>query len=1187
MADAVFLQRNKARPKKASVPPPPPPPRRTPVPKTPSPMPPPPPVPESQLPSPKPEQHIRPIERPIVKKPLPQTPLETDIQSSPPPVEIAPQPPPIPDASKPRSTPLQSQPQGDNEERPLVQGRISVWDADAAGVYELQSPPQPTANTRDTQSDPHMTAKDNDAPKLVSTSGQKQRDHEQPVLTGSIGLNVANSTQPVKQDPEIPVVKVLEGTHVPSDTASLAGFRNQLELAFEGKGIVEEDEHPSARSCSPHKASDQGTGTYDVGAGTEEVQSRVEALGASSDAVETAQEGSHQIEHQSVPIASETLSIHSSVEMYDASVRALSLKETSRPPSSQTAERPNPDQVIARGPIDDEMEAEEEGLSILGHQLAAKHDETEGVAVNNVESAAISRKDSAASEAEQDTSRHGKESSIADTASPSEPVSTPQIIMTLSQDEIDGQAGLEVHQPESVVQFPTIPASPSRAPPPPPTRVAPIPVNTFANSPPDEALSRDSGIDFSIASSGRDSSVFEEASTVSSSERSVDNTISTLQKSTSNTTATSIGTEGPIGAREQAQVDLRRLQNELAAAKKRGDSQAAQQSLHKSIEVIQRTYLATATPTAAKKSPILKGRTSFRRISSLVSSSNSSALSDAAIFGDVHSMRALLDAKANPNVRGKSLMTPLMLSACNGHLKCLELLKQRGADEFAVDSKGRNVLHLAVASKRVEVLRWLLTAYPPSRPPQPKHRASILVKATDSLTSRSPKDLREASDAEGSKPLHVAVEKEDEKILNALLRAGVNIESKNNWGRTALHQAIISNRRTSFDVLLQNGASSNVADAGSMSPLHWAAKTGHAEMMQTLLAKGADRHAYDNEGNQPMHQAAWVGQRLGIETLLAERKDLDSLTKQGESLLHIACLNGNIELATYLLQNNVEVNPWAKPPSRLLDSLDEFRVPLTTLTPLHYACCKASFEMVSLLLDHEAWVNAATPEGVTALMMATESEETNIVNLLLSRGAKVNASMPGTLRTALHIAARRGDLETVQQLCRAGANRSARTNASSGNYGRTPQEEAMAKCTDKPKKVAVEEYFATIRQNTYKNTRIREIGERGRTSQPSIDFARPRMTAPSLDVRAAGPITYAPWGQQNGIPIQGAPYGFPQQWSATYPPFVQQVPGPVQYPWYDPNPQTHVESPPPYQPGSNMSARLASQAPVHRPEDPS
>ncbi|WP_420869061.1 ankyrin repeat domain-containing protein, partial [Corynebacterium phoceense] len=122
------------------------------------------------------------------------------------------------------------------------------------------------------------------------------------------------------------------------------------------------------------------------------------------------------------------------------------------------------------------------------------------------------------------------------------------------------------------------------------------------------------------------------------------------------------------------------------------------------------------------------------------------------------STKALLKARVNIDARGKAFMTPLMLAAMNGQVECMAVLRQHGADEFAVDAKGRSVLHLAVASNRPPVVRWLLNAYPPPRPQQLKQRPSIQSKATESLMTRSPKNLREASDAEGSRPIHISVE---------------------------------------------------------------------------------------------------------------------------------------------------------------------------------------------------------------------------------------------------------------------------------------------------------------------------------------------------------------------------------------------------------------------------------------------
>ena len=251
-----------------------------------------------------------------------------------------------------------------------------------------------------------------------------------------------------------------------------------------------------------------------------------------------------------------------------------------------------------------------------------------------------------------------------------------------------------------------------------------------------------------------------------------------------------------------------------------------------------------------------------------------------------------------------------------------------------------------------------------------------------------------------------------------------------------------------------------------MSALHWAARSGQVAMIAALLEKGASRLDHDNAGYEPIHQAAAGGHILAVEALLIEGSELDRPTKRGEnrngeSLLHIASLHNHLNLARYLLKNGVQVNQWSDraqtgsyhPRAKLLGS---------SLTPLHYACCLGLFEMAVLLIDHNAMVNAATEDGYTPLMMAVEAENTDLVALLHNRGAKVNASLPGTLSTALHMAARRGDLATVQELIRAGADFRAR--AGKYSYKNTALE-TCDECVDKRKRDEVVQYLSIIHHN--------------------------------------------------------------------------------------------------------------------------
>lgn len=1263
----------------AKAPPPPPPPRRKRV------------APSIR----EPEQSPPKSESPPLPAPDHSLPPEPPAASAPeqslPSPEIAPQPPPLPTRPKRKSeASSQTRMRAPSQENPRSQGRINVWDflgpgqqaeasdsfamvmADSAPVFELPAEPSPANITLQEPSKVSATVFGPVDSSLPAQTSIREFQASETLAMPSSYENLTNGETPAIR-PRIEVEKHLAMIHEPP--SSLDGFKNQLALAFEDSSPSQSSSSGLRLSFTPSEPKDSplALDVEEASSPTEEMKTSNE-LAKEEEALHTektldeiaegpaigtgvhnhegvdqdrkyAEETIYINDEIDVPatssepkqVAYQRMSITSSVDLYEASVRNVPLEKNSRPPSTQSALVGDADEqaeAASGAVIDDDLEAEEEGLSVLNQQLACKVSDTQAT-TERAEPTAQCLDESLGSIPNQSTNIEPEEP-VKTLTKQIEPVYTPQSSLDESFGSIPNQStNIEpekpvetlvkqtepVHTPQSslvlsplitmtpsddyvdhqTIESPTardLPrlASPNRAPPLPPTHTASIPPIPQHSPPVFYRATRNSGIETSTVSTGRDSSIVETASTISSSEHSMDNSMSTMQQSTSNTTATSMGFDGQTAAREQAQAELRRLQDQLATAKKSGDSSAAQASLQKSIEVIRNTYLGVASaPVETKKSrsPRLGSRASILRLPSLPGAlkGTSTALGDAAAAGDLETVRQLVDLKG-VDARTDNYKTPLMRAALNGHIDCMELLKQKGADEFAVDTKGRNVLHIAIANNQLPVLKWLVNAYPPQRPETLRHKSSILSKATSTIITRSPRNLREASDSEGSRPLHIAAAVDEGCMVQTLLDAGVEIESKNSYDRTPLHQAVIWNRPDSFDTLLRKGANIQAVDAQSMTPLHLAAKTGQANLIQALLEKGARRNDFDYSGNQPIHQAAWVGYTAGIEKLVLGKEDLEAKTRNGESLLHIACLTKNVGLGTWLLQKGVEVNPWAPPQPSLLNALDKFKLPLTSLTPLHYASCQGNYEMAILLLDSEAWVNAPTPDGVTPLMMATESEDTNTVNLLLTRGAKVNAMMPGTLITALHIAARRGDLDTVQQLCRSNANDSARAN--NGSYGRTPAEECAAKCSDKIKRHAVEEYFRTVRENRWRNSRIK--ANAARHPQPYETVGRANSTAPPNQFRNPHTYSYQPLpGQPQPMPLVQQAGQWVYQPSATYPPMILQQPlqpqmagQPLQQ-WYDTggsDPLTQVESPPPYDPGgASLSARLAAQAPVHRPGD--
>jgi len=143
------------------------------------------------------------------------------------------------------------------------------------------------------------------------------------------------------------------------------------------------------------------------------------------------------------------------------------------------------------------------------------------------------------------------------------------------------------------------------------------------------------------------------------------------------------------------------------------------------------------------------------------------------------------------------------------------------------------------------------------------------------------------------------------------------------------------------------------------------------------------------------------------------------LDDRGFALLHRAASGGNVGRVTELLESGADVN---------------VRQAKFQGTPLQYAATWGRTEVVRVLLDHQAKIDAADIHGRTPLMWAAMEGKTETVRLLLDRDANVNASAKGGW-TPLHYAADRRHAETAQLLIDRGADAAARN-----SLGKTPRE---------------------------------------------------------------------------------------------------------------------------------------------------
>ena len=157
--------------------------------------------------------------------------------------------------------------------------------------------------------------------------------------------------------------------------------------------------------------------------------------------------------------------------------------------------------------------------------------------------------------------------------------------------------------------------------------------------------------------------------------------------------------------------------------------------------------------------------------------------------------------------------------------------------------------------------------------------------------------------------------------------------------------------------------------AGSYDDFFIAIKRDDAGTVTTLLNRGFDVNTLNPAGEHGLFLAIREPSLKVAGVLINWSKtNVESRTQQDESPLMLASLKGLTEVCQQLIEKDADVN---KP----------------GWTPLHYAATNGHLAVISLLLDNHAYIDAASPNGSTPLMMAAHYGTPSAVTLLLEAGA--------------------------------------------------------------------------------------------------------------------------------------------------------------------------------------------------------
>jgi serine/threonine-protein phosphatase 6 regulatory ankyrin repeat subunit B len=249
-----------------------------------------------------------------------------------------------------------------------------------------------------------------------------------------------------------------------------------------------------------------------------------------------------------------------------------------------------------------------------------------------------------------------------------------------------------------------------------------------------------------------------------------------------------------------------------------------------------------------------------------------------------------------------------------------------------------------------------------------------------------------------------STETEEVNRIQALIKESPDlINAPNRIGETLLQSAAAKGKLAVVKLMLDSGAAVDGLQQPGLTALHYAAGNGHKAIVDLLLSKGAKPDAQTAGGVTALHLAAQKGYETVAKALLAAGAPVNAKTTDSE--IHDAAI-------------------WAL----------QYRVSTSGQTPLLLAVDAGYAGLLELLLAKGADVNAVDVFGRTPLSYAVDKHYQPVVQLLVAAHANPNA---GTYNVPLTEAAYHGDMPALKLLLASGADPNINTNVTE-DFGQIP-----------------------------------------------------------------------------------------------------------------------------------------------------
>lgn len=310
-------------------------------------------------------------------------------------------------------------------------------------------------------------------------------------------------------------------------------------------------------------------------------------------------------------------------------------------------------------------------------------------------------------------------------------------------------------------------------------------------------------------------------------------------------------------------------------------------------------------------------------------------------------------------------------------------------------------------------------------------------------------------------PLHRAAAGGHTAIITELLRHNPPLEGPGASMQTPLYTAVCNGHQAAVDLLLAAGCDPNtrggfacdtlllaaITSGLDATAIAFVAQTAEPEFTQAIklhrlsVVKLMFERGMGRRIRSPLYVAAGASLEA-VKLCLANGVDINGVHPAYKSTaLSAAAAAGKIDVVKYLLRKGAGVNVGPKKYRPIMNAVYRDRTEMVKLLlkngadltalrnpyadVLVSACVGSPPALVALLLDADQGleINGCVTNGRKAgpLHVAAEHGNTKVIELLLERGAELDARRGPKGETPLHWAARATNMEAVKVLLKAGA----------------------------------------------------------------------------------------------------------------------------------------------------------------------